>query len=497
MSTEPMRARPLHHRGGRPSPRHLVVLSVLLLVAAACGGTDDGGPASTSTTEADPTTTTATMESSATTTTSAGADEGDEATGPAAATLTDVIGWLNGDELTATDYEARFSDDFRTQVPYDAFTGQLDQLRDAGPWSIAEVESASDTEVVARIAAPGTDDLRVSLAVTGAEPAVIAGLLLQPADQEPFVPPAGNDEAIERLQAQGEVALLVARTGDGECAPLLEVDAERSRPVGSVFKLWVLGAVADTVAAGETAWDAPVTIRDELDSLPSGTTQDVEPGTELSVRELAERMISVSDNTATDHLIDLVGRDAVEAAVADLGHSDPAVNAPFLTTRELFILKFGPDADLRERYVAADEAGRRDLLASEVAAAPLPDLTAAVTEMGEGPRLIEELEWFGSPLDVCRALVGLTLGDDADPVVREVLAVNPGVPDTTGMWDYLGFKGGSEPGVLAGAWAHETADGATFATIGMVTNDETVIDETEAVQLIAAVRDLTTDVEGS
>ena len=60
-------------------------------------------------------------------------------------------------------------------------------------------------------------------------------------------------------------------------------------------------------------------IRDELDSLPSGTTQDEPPGTGLPVRELALRMIAMSDNTATDHLIDLVGRDA-----AYLGDPHPA-----------------------------------------------------------------------------------------------------------------------------------------------------------------------------
>ena len=44
-------------------------------------------------------------------------------------------------------------------------------------------------------------------------------------------------------------------------------------------------------------------------------------------------MIAISDNTATDHLIDLVGRDRVEAALTVFGHSDPAMTVPFLTTR--------------------------------------------------------------------------------------------------------------------------------------------------------------------
>jgi len=59
--------------------------------------------------------------------------------------------------------------------------------------------------------------------------------------------------------------------------------------------------VAATVGDGTISWDTPVTIDDALDSLPSGDTQDLEPGAERTVRELAEVMISVSDNTATDH----------------------------------------------------------------------------------------------------------------------------------------------------------------------------------------------------
>jgi len=59
--------------------------------------------------------------------------------------------------------------------------------------------------------------------------------------------------------------------------------------------------------------------------------------------ELANRMISISDNTATDHLLLTVGREAVESIQAAMGHSAPGLNAPFITTRELFVLKVTAD----------------------------------------------------------------------------------------------------------------------------------------------------------
>ena len=48
-------------------------------------------------------------------------------------------------------------------------------------------------------------------------------------------------------------------------------------------------------------------------SLPSGITQDWAPGTPASLEQLATLMISISDNTATDALMGLIGRERLEA----------------------------------------------------------------------------------------------------------------------------------------------------------------------------------------
>ena len=64
-------------------------------------------------------------------------------------------------------------------------------------------------------------------------------------------------------------------------------------------------------------------------------------GTQISVQDAAAKMISISDNTATDMLINLVGRSAVEAALTSAGMANPALDRPFLTTREAFILDAG------------------------------------------------------------------------------------------------------------------------------------------------------------
>ena len=233
------------------------------------------------------------------------------------------------------------------------------------------------------------------------------------------------------------------------------------------------------IDSGDVGWDDPVEIRDELDSLPSGETQNEPAGSAVSVRELATRMISISDNTATDHLMDLVGRDRVEQALVTFGHTDPAATTPMLTTREMFVIKTNPD--LLGRYQAADVAARRALLDGEVAAAPLPELA----DFPSGPTAVTTVEWFASPSDICRALIRLDdLAEQSglDPI-RDVLSENPGVA-TDGDFEQVLFKGGSEPGVLFAAWLATRPDGSRIVTTGGVVNETAPVDP-QALQLLA------------
>ena len=149
-------------------------------------------------------------------------------------------------------------------------------------------------------------------------------------------------------------------------------------------------------------------------------------------------MISISDNTATDHLLFLVGRAAVEQAVGDYGHSAPERNIPFLSTAELFVLKLAERSDVPgapgavgAAYLVADEAGRRAILADEVPRYPVGDLVLTGWDL---PIAVDGLEWFASPLDLCRVMVHL----HRDPEAARILAINPGLPDEAGRWTSVG-----------------------------------------------------------
>lgn len=149
-------------------------------------------------------------------------------------------------------------------------------------------------------------------------------------------------------------------------------------------------------------------------------------GTQVSVQDTAAKMICVSDNTAANMLINLVGRPAVQAALTTTGMADPALDRPFLTTRELFILKLDQWPALANRYIAANQAGRQALLAGTIDRAPLP--TVAAAQAWTTPRDINSLEWFASADDICpvyTSLAALARRPGLSPI-RQVLSLNDG-----------------------------------------------------------------------
>ncbi len=248
-----------------------------------------------------------------------------------------------------------------------------------------------------------------------------------------------------------------APLGEGKARLALNVD--RPLAIGSAFKLYVLAALQRSIAAGRHKWTdvVPLTAR----SYPSGVTQDWPAGTPVTVQSLAQLMIQISDNTATDQLVTLLGREAVEEEYLRVSGAHAAL-LPFLTTREMFAIKTDPA--LRARYAAASPAQRRALLAAlPKDGPPLKDVTAA---FAGAPMAIDSIEWFASPRELAVLLRAFSGPDGA--TARGILAANKGLgPDAGTGWAYMGFKGGSEPGVLNLTWLLQDANGAWhIATLG-------------------------------
>ncbi len=112
--------------------------------------------------------------------------------------------------------------------------------------------------------------------------------------------------ALERLAAAFDGTLAVAAR-DATTGSTVHLDAEREMPTASVIKLAVLVAVFEQARIGELALDDRLPIRDEERVGGSGVIKELSAGTELTIRDLATYMVVVSDNMATNLLIDAAG----------------------------------------------------------------------------------------------------------------------------------------------------------------------------------------------
>jgi beta-lactamase class A len=231
----------------------------------------------------------------------------------------------------------------------------------------------------------------------------------------------------------------------GGGAPVISIGADKPLALGSTFKLYMLAALAEDVKAGRRKWTDVVPLTEK--SYPSGRLQDWPRGAPLTLHTLASLMISISDNTATDQLIAVLGKDRILKLMADSGHSDPGANDPFLTTRQLFELKASNPETL-----ANWRSGEPIIQAAiEMAIADSrPNLDQITAAFAAGPKALD-IEWFASPADLAKLFAHMRR--TADPETYAIMAINPSAtPAIKTNWRYIGFKGGSEPGVLNLTW---------------------------------------------
>jgi hypothetical protein len=319
-----------------------------------------------------------------------------------------------------------------------------------GPLTVAEIVAVRPDRVQAVVQVGGRDHLfRLRVDQTGRVDNV---------DLNPHEPtPASWAEIDTRLAALGaRVSFAAAEIEpDGQCRTVHGLDADVLRPIGSGVKLYVLGALGQAVVDGQATWAEPLAIRDDWRSPFSSELENQPTGAPLTLAEHADAMISISDNTATDHLIHRLGRDAVLRQFALFGQQRPEANALFPTTKAFFHLKI--DSARARQYLALAPHERAAELA-ELDRLPLLDTRPTWTR----PRDIDQIEFFASPADICRAYAGLMLLDQ--PEIDHALSIaDHGLNLDESRFATVWFKPGSEPGVMALNYLGRTVDGRSLA----------------------------------
>lgn len=253
---------------------------------------------------------------------------------------------------------------------------------------------------------------------------------------------------------------------------VISINNKQRIGLGSEFKLYVLNKLAATISENIHSWNEQLTLKEELKSFPSGTLQNEPAGTPLSLQQYAGLMISISDNTATDHLIDLLGKPSIESSLHGI-NSYLSENSPFMMTMDLF----------RTKTLSTDEARNYLLSSSEQKITILNNLKQKYTDpkklaedlsSWDAPKHITSLEWFANTDDICSVMEELQRKSEKDPMILQVLSINTPFywsDSNDPYFDYVGYKGGSEPGVLTMTFLVKTKK-QEWACLSMAINDQ-------------------------
>jgi beta-lactamase class A len=114
----------------------------------------------------------------------------------------------------------------------------------------------------------------------------------------------------------GTVSLYAKNLDSGETYAIRENDRVRT---ASTIKLAIMADVFDAVEQGKTKWNEELLLRDADKVQGSGVILELSDGVHLPIRDLVHLMIVVSDNTATNLLLDRFSADTVNAYMDRLG----------------------------------------------------------------------------------------------------------------------------------------------------------------------------------
>ena len=286
-----------------------------------------------------------------------------------------------------------------------------------------------------------------------------------------------DEDGIAKIKAKfdtlpGHAGFQIAEISRDQTITLGGHKVDRQFAIGSVFKLYVLAELSRQIQAGDRSWSDVVTL--DQKSLPSGMIQNWPDGSPITLQTAATLMISISDNSATDLLINTIGRQNIDKLIRFTGHRQPSKTTPTLTTLEAFALKMPNNDRLRSRYVRASETEQAALL--ESAKSRLGRDSVSITNLATTPRHIDTIEWFASAADLSNLMAYITRLND--PVVTNILAINTIIPPGDAKrWTSFGGKGGSEPGVVSFSFIGTAKSGKTLAVSGSWNDTKEPVDD--------------------
>lgn len=133
--------------------------------------------------------------------------------------------------------------------------------------------------------------------------------------------PKGLDDAVQTAIAgfKGKVSIYAKNLDTGKEYSLRGDEQVRT---ASTIKLAIMAETFRQVAQGKLRWDDPIELTKEKKQGGSGILFEFSDGTKIDLKTAVHLMIVVSDNTATNLVLDKVTTDAVNDYMSELGLKD-------------------------------------------------------------------------------------------------------------------------------------------------------------------------------
>ncbi len=297
-------------------------------------------------------------------------------------------------------------------------------------------------------AAPAGAPLATPVPLASATPSQVPGAGHTPASPSPVAPgvrppdaaptkapgPPPRIQALhKRLQALVDgypgmrVGLTVLHIPTGE---RVDLDGDRPQPLASVFKVPIMIEVARQIQQGQKglSLDRALAIREQDKCIGSGRLQQRPAGSQVPLRQAVELMETISDNTATDMVFELVGTDSVNRLMADLGLRESDI---YLKNRPAWLISLGLGSPFRgmkpgqiastwmgmssaQRHQAARQVEAENQRLSLARFQAAEDASAARQSHAENVEVAAAVDNVGSSSDFAELLTMLWKGEILD-----------------------------------------------------------------------------------
>jgi len=260
--------------------------------------------------------------------------------------------------------------------------------------------------------------------------------------ERPMVHANTLEEACNVLNSRpGTVAYLVLLNGE----EVVQQNADVVLPTASSSKLAILNALLDAYSSNALERSTTVRLSGKHKSQATGILQTWPEGVELTVESLAMLMMSLSDNSAADVLLEAVGSTLMSPYVK--------TNRPYLTTRQITLLRADENKTLADVWLQCITEEDRSAVLHQVDELHVESDNLLKVTNSPSALLIKSTEWFYSVRQLCKFISR----------VAEHPAFQINLGQAAGQrWDKVAYKGGLESNIINATYDLVSRDGNHF-----------------------------------